>query len=151
MKKFIAPALALLLIAATGSLAVAAPHDGRPGRGDGYRHGNYDRFDDMDIPKEKRDAYFNIRREYFEKSAPIMEELWAKRTELNALSPNPNVKPEAISKMVQEIRDLRGKLFSLHKEMNDKMEKEIGIRAGFGHGRMGCGGQGFHGGYGFHE
>lgn len=100
------------------------------------------------LPSEKQDAYEAMMKDYYNRLSPLQDKLESKRIELDALSRNPNAKPETISALAQEVAQLRSQLRSERLSLNDKMEKEIGIRAGRGM-RGGSGGYHHGGGYGY--
>ena len=80
--------------------------------------------------------------------SPIQDRLNAKGIGLDALSRNPNAKPETISKLANEVAELRSQLRAERMTLGDKMEKELGIRPGRGmmrNGMMGNG-MGYHNG-----
>jgi len=72
--------------------------------------------------------------------------MWEKRTLLEALSANPNTKPEEIKALVREISELRGQMQTKHDALQTRVTKEVGIDLpmGFGRhdGRQGKGGHG---------
>lgn len=156
MKKMLAVPFALLL-----ALALAAPVMAGPGgpRGDydgyhgGYHGGDWGRgYDRPGIPPEKMEAFKNIMKDFRDKTQPIREQLWTKRTELNALSRNPNTQPATITKLAEDMSGLRAQLYKERQALNDKLEKEVGINfrpygADFG-GRGWHDGRGWHGGRG---
>ena len=93
--------------------------------------------------------------------APLREKIAQKRMELDALSPNPNTKPEELKAIVAEIVSLRKQIRTLQQDFRGKMA-EAGLPCGkpfrgdcaprghrpdhaFGEG---CGPRGFHGGHG---
>lgn len=62
-------------------------------------------------------------KEHHEAAAPLYEKLIQKKMELEALSPNPNVKPEELKALVSEILSLRKELRSLKGEFRKEMAK----------------------------
>ncbi len=100
------------------------------------------------LPSDKQDAYDAMMKEHYNRVSPLRDKLESKRIELDALSRNPNAKPETISALANEVAQLMS--------LGDKMEKEIGVRAGRGmggyggyhHGGRSGHGHGGHGGYG---
>lgn len=88
---------------------------------------------------------------YNKKTHALREDIWAKRTELNALSANPNTKPERISQLVAELKSLRAKQYAEHEALNETLRKEGLPQVGMGMGKGGCGmmgGRGMMGGKG---
>ena len=52
---------------------------------------------------ENQSAYDAMMKEYYSRVSPIQDKLDAKDIELEALSRNPNAKPEAISKLANDV------------------------------------------------
>ena len=85
------------------------------------------------------------------------KKLTAKGIELDALSRNPNAKPETLSKLANEVAELRSQLRAERMTPGYKIEKDLGAQPGRGMmgngmgyhngGRHG-GGHGGHGGHG---
>ena len=109
----------------------------------GYHNG--DRAGMSSLSPEKQGAYEAMMKDYYNRVSPIQDKLSGKNIELNALSRNPNAKPETISKLANEVAELRSQLRAERMTLGDKMEKELGIQPG--HGMMG-GGMGNHMGNG---
>ena len=109
------------------------------------------------VSPEKQGAYDAMMKDYYSRVSPIQDKLNAKGIELDALSRNPNAKPETISKLANEVAELRSQLRAERMTLGDKMEKELGVQPGRGMmgngmgyhngGRHG-GGHGGHGGHG---
>ena len=100
------------------------------------------------LSPEKQGAYDAMMKDYYSRVSPIQDKLNAKGIELDALSRNPNAKPETISKLANEVAELRSQLRAERMTLGDKMEKELGIRPGrgmMGNGMMGNG-MGYHNG-----
>ena len=95
---------------------------------------------------ENQSAYDAMMKEYYSRVSPIQDKLDAKDIELEALSRNPNAKPEAISKLANEVAELHSQLRAERMALGDKMEKELGVQPS--RGMMGCGMMGYrHGGH----
>ena len=104
---------------------------------------------------ENQSAYDAMMKEYYSRVSPIQDKLDAKDIELEALSRNPNAKPEAISKLANEVAERRSQLRAARMALGDRMENDRGMA---GYGMMGNGrgyhhggrhgGHGGHGGYG---
>ena len=115
------------------------------------------------IPQEQRDAVYGMMREHRAKVQPLRDELWTKRTMLDALSGNPNADVKEIKSLVEEVGALRGKLRAEHDAFSARVKKDTGIdvpgswcgKYGDGYGRHrgygGHGGYGGHAGYGRHH
>lgn len=102
------------------------------------------------IPQEKREAFDALRREHMDKVQPIREQMWVKRTTLDALSVNPKTDPKDITNLVNEISALRTQLFAERKAFADRVKKETGLDMPYGMGMGQGGGYGHQGrrGYG---
>ena len=105
------------------------------------------------LSPEKQTAYEAMMKDFFNRVSPMRDTMSAKRLELNALSRNPNVKPETLSKLANEVTELRSQLRAERMAFGDKMKQELGVRPGYG--MMGNGMRGHdggrlggHGGYG---
>ena len=59
------------------------------------------------VSPEKQGAYDAMMKDYYSRVSPIQDKLNAKGIELDALSRNPNAKPETISKLANEVAELR--------------------------------------------
>lgn len=109
------------------------------------------------LSPEKQQAIDVIVKESNSRIMPLMEQLDAKRMELDALSGNPNVKPDTISKLVNEIAALRGQIRTESEARNAKISAEGGVAYGRGYGMRGMRGNcaygnggGMRGGHGGH-
>ena len=109
------------------------------------------------VSPEKQGAYDAMMKDYYSRVSPIQDKLNAKGIELDALSRNPNAKPETISKLANEVAELRSQLRAERMTLGDKMEKELGIQPcrgmmgngrGYHNGGRHGGGTGGHGGHG---
>ena len=80
------------------------------------------------VSPEKQGAYDAMMKDYYSRVSPIQDKLNAKGIELDALSRNPNAKPETISKLANEVAELRSQLRAERMTLGDKMEKELGIQ-----------------------
>ena len=105
------------------------------------------------VSPEKQGAYDAMMKDYYSRVSPIQDKLNAKGIELDALSRNPNAKPETISKLANQVAELRSQLRAERMTLGDKMEKELGVQPGrgmMGNGMMGNGmmgnGMGYHNG-----
>lgn len=162
---------ALIMAAPAIDSAWAAPRGGyhHPGyannAGYGWQH--------PAVSPEQQAAYEKIMTDYYTKSQPMRNDIWAKQAELEYLSRSGNADPKAISKMVGEMKVLREKCQALHDSTAANMAKSLSIsndhaysllRAGCGmgggcamNGGMGKGSRGgarggyHHGGYGYHN
>ena len=62
------------------------------------------------VSPENQGAYDAMMKDYYSRVSPIQDKLNAKGIELDALSRNPNAKPETISKLANEVAELRSQL-----------------------------------------
>ncbi len=135
--------LAIFGIIALSTLTFAGPMRGMQGGGDcaGWE-GNPAV---AQLPQEKQDLLKSILDEHRKEATPLHNAMWEKRTLLDALSSNPNTKPETITALVGEMSDLRVQLQSKREALESRVSKEVGIDLpkGFGkHERRGKGGHG---------
>ncbi len=147
MKKMLAVPFALLMAFALAAPVMAGPGGPRDGYG-GY-HGGDRGYDHPAIPPEKMAAFKNIMKDFRDKTQPIREQLWTKRTELKALSRNPNTQPSSITKLAEDMSALRTQLYKERQALDDKLEKEVGIN--IYHYGADFGGYGAMGGRGWHD
>lgn len=68
-----------------------------------------------------------ITKAYAEKTRPIREELWAKKTMLRALTSNPNAEVNDIQKIVNAMKELRAKLHAERVVFEEGMMKKYGF------------------------
>lgn len=149
----------IILGAVLAVLLMAAPFaaQARPGGfGCGFGPGAWQ----QSVPQEKRDAMFAMMREHQAKVQPLYDELWAKRTLMDALSVNPNADVKEIKALIGDMSALRAKVRAEHTVFAAQVKKEIGVDIPCGMngmgpmgGMSGMGGDGFgrhrgHGGYG---
>ena len=64
-----------------------------------------------------------FRKEHRAALAPLREQISQKRMELHALAPNPNVKPDDLKGIVNDIMSLRKQIRTVNDSFRDKMEK----------------------------
>ena len=84
------------------------------------------------VSPENQGVYDAMMKDYYSRVSPIQDKLNAKGIELDALSRNPNAKPETISKLANEVAELRSQLRAERMTLGDKMEKELGVQPGRG-------------------
>ncbi|WP_353119396.1 periplasmic heavy metal sensor [Nitratidesulfovibrio sp.] len=93
------------------------------------------------LTPEKQAKFDAVYKEADARIQPLKDKAWAKHTELNALSTNPNTKPETISKLAGELADLRTQIRKEYTALDERLEKEVGVNPGYGRmGHMGMGG-----------
>lgn len=111
---------AAFFVAGVSSAALAhGHHGGRDGSpcGCGY----------ASLAPEKQAAVEKLMQKHEADTAPLREELQAKRLELSALSRNPDTKPEVISKLAQETAKLTSQLRAARSALRSQMAQETGI------------------------
>ena len=143
-------ALSGLAVLITAALAFAQPGMGRGGYGPGgYGPGGCPGWGNgvqaQNLTPEQQQKFDQLFEAHQKRTFALRQDIWAKKTELNALSGNPNTKPERISQLVNELKDLRAKMFAERESFQSALKKE-GLPAGL----AACGGQGrgFGGGHG---
>lgn len=140
--------LALVGIVALSTLTFAGPMGGMGGmRGMGGMGDcqNLERNPAVEqLTQEKRDLLATILDEHRKDAAPLHADMWEKRTLLEALSGNPNTKPETITALVREMSTLRAQMQAKRDALETRVNKEVGIElpmglgmhdGGRGHGR----------------
>ena len=161
MRKIMAGLAVTTLILGSASLALARGHHGGHygGMMNGYA-GNcgacYYTGGYQNLTPEKQAAVDKLIQEHAAATNPLLEQLQAKRLELDALSGNPNARPESISKLAGEVAKLSSQLRNSGIEFRDKVAQEMGVGAmpgamgGYG-GMMGRGYMGGHMNGGYHH
>lgn len=99
--------------------------------GGGMMNGNCPYYDanGAALTPEKQAAIDTILKASDTRMRPLMDQYSAKRIELDALAGNPNVKPETISKLADEIAALQGQIRNEMITRNDKITTEGGVAA----------------------
>lgn len=118
-------------------LAVPTFADNALARGHGYNNGGgyhqgYQQGMQQNMTAEQQATMQELYDSHMQKMTPLREQLWAKNTELDALSGNANVKPEEIKKLVSEIATLRSQMNKEMTAFRDQAQKETGMAPGFG-------------------
>ena len=128
----------IVLILAVASVAMA-----RNGyQQTGYHGGNWEAYNQL--TPEKQQQVQAIIKKYDDVFQSLKSQQWAKRTELNALVDSGKADKDTIHALVQELSQIRDKVYTEHNKMADEIEKEVGISfpsmgQGFGKGNRGCG------------
>ncbi len=145
MRKIMAGLAVTTLVIGSASFALARGHNGgyhggMMGYGNNgacYYNGGY-----QNLTPEKQAAVDKLIQEHTAAMAPLREQMQAKRLELNALSDNPNVQPEYISKLAGEVAQLSTQIRNSGAEFRAKMAAEMGFEnVPYGMGMGGnCGG-----------
>lgn len=95
------------------------------------------------LTSEQQTKYDAIMQEFNTKMTPIRDELWAKKMQLRALSNSQKATPEDVEKLTNEIIDLRKQYRSEVVNLDNRIEKEVGVKSNYatmGHrGMMGGG------------
>lgn len=134
MKKRLVTTIAVLALVSFSALAFAAPRGG--GRGPGAGADPYSA-----LTPEKQAAVTKILDKYHVKLGDLREQIWAKHTELQALSQSGKAERSDIQTLVADIAKLRKAMNDQRDAMRAEIEKETGVK-GFGRGyhRGGMGG-----------
>lgn len=82
------------------------------------------------LTPEKQAAVEKLVQQHVDQVEPLRQKLDAKTLELQALSNNANAKPEAITKLAEEIADLRAQMRKAGQDFRGVMENETGIQSG---------------------
>lgn len=131
MKKRFITAVALVALVSMSAFAFAAPRGGRGPVGDPYAA----------LTPEKQAAVNKILDKHHLKLQELREQIWAKHTELQALSQSGKAERADIQSLVSDISKLRTAMNTERDALRADLEKETGVKA-FGHGyhRGGYGG-----------
>lgn len=141
--------IAALTLSLGGTALAYRGMDENYGSGNCYMYEGNDHYTGKALTPEKQQIFDQIMLESRAKMTPLMDKMWAKQTELRALSDNPNTKPESISKLVAEMSELRTQMRNEMIARNDKIKSSVGINPGYGmHNGRGHGGGKGHGGKG---
>ncbi len=100
---------------------------GQYGQGYGQGYGRGCPLRQYSLSPEQERTYRNIVREYQDKAFDKEEELLEKQYRLYRLSLDPEADEEKIREVTLDIRSLRRDLYNLYREMEDRLEKEVGI------------------------
>lgn len=131
------------LVLGTATLTFARGYQGRmAGAYAGNYGGSYINAAYQNLTPEKRAAVDKLIQDHVAEVTPLREQLQAKHLELNALSANPNAKPDQISRLSGEVAELSSKLNDTAVSFREKMAAETGFEAmpygGYGRGGAGC-------------
>lgn len=110
------------------------------GKGHGKKHGGKGFM--QNLTPEQQEKFGALREEFVKKTEPLRADMWAKHTELQALTNNPKVEPKYITKLVQELKELNLAMQAERTAFHAQVEKEVGIKnfgRGFGAGCMPAG------------
>jgi Spy/CpxP family protein refolding chaperone len=116
--------------------------------------GNYDQDDRgyTTLTKEQQERLADLDRKFYDETRDLRDKLWSKSAELNALLSETNPDSSKISKLQNEISDLRTKLDEKainHEVEARKIAPEARFGGGYGYGpMMGGYGRGYGMGYG---
>ena len=89
------------------------------------------------LSPEKQARYDAVVRTFQPRLEELRDHIWAKKTELSALSYNSNTDPEILSRLGAELMELRVQMRDVHREMDAKLQQEVGVSPGYGN-RRGC-------------
>ncbi|MFW5501069.1 MULTISPECIES: Spy/CpxP family protein refolding chaperone [unclassified Maridesulfovibrio] len=133
-KKIVIPVVAIMVMAMAGTAMARGGYHG--GEHNGYNNGPRQIFEQLTPEKQKEvEAIFQKHQDEFQ---TIKSQMWAKRTELNALVDSGKSDQKTITRLVKEMTDLRTKAYNLRKQVNNEVETATGIEMpmrGFGGGR----------------
>lgn len=136
MKRKTLVPLIVVLVLAVASVAMA-----RNGyRNAGYHNGNWAAYEQL--TPEKQTQVQEIIKKYESTFQALKSEQWAKHTELKALVDSGKADKNTIHSLVQELTEVRSKLYTEHKKMAEEIEKETGLvfpPMGQGQGKSGRG------------
>ncbi len=136
-------ALGIIALATVVSLGTAANNAFARGHGNYHGQGQMMGQAYEALTPEKQAKFDSLIDAFNTKVTPLRDKLWAKHTELNALSSNPNTKPEDIRKLTDEITALRTQYRTEAANLDASMQKEVGIKTHFATmGHRGMGGMG---------
>ena len=131
MRKTFITFIAVAALVSLSAFAFAGP---RAGRGAGM---------DYNLTPEKRAAIQKIIEAHQDKLYDLREKIWAKQTELQALSNSGKAEKSDIQGLVAEISKLRASMHQERLAIRSEIEKQTGIKAfgpgGYHHGGMGYG------------
>jgi len=132
MKKRILTTVTVLALVSLSAFAIAAPRGGRGPAGAGTT-----------LTPEKQAAVEKIVDKHHVKLVELREQIWAKHTELQALSQSGKAEKSDIQSLITDISKLRTAMNAERDAMRAEIEKETGIKSY---------GRGYHrGGYGMGE
>lgn len=134
-KKIVIPIVAVMVMTMAGT----AMARGGNNRGEHYGYQNGPRQIFEQLTPEKQQEVKAIFEKHQDEIQNIRTQMWAKRTELNALVDSGKADQKTITKLVKEMTDLRTKRFDLRKQVDDEIETATGIAmplrgCGFGFG-----------------
>ncbi|MCH5276228.1 MAG: periplasmic heavy metal sensor [Desulfovibrionaceae bacterium] len=130
MRHFLAGWVGVSLVFCSVSAACAHGHD-KAGRLNGGWDGCFAAPHAMLAPfqgltEEKRAELDALAREHRAAVEPLREQLEARHLELNALSGNPNMRPEDISRLAKEVAGLRARIRTANQTFREKAQ-ELGV------------------------
>ncbi|WP_432737968.1 Spy/CpxP family protein refolding chaperone [Maridesulfovibrio sp. FT414] len=151
MKKTIVIPVMVIMVLALAGTAMArggcnGAYGGGPGYGQGYGPctGPAQMFDQL--TPEKQQEVKAIFQKYDDKIEAVRSQMWAKRTELNALVEAGKAEKKDITALVNDMAALRDKGYNLRKQLSAEIEQATGIAMpvpGFGGNGMDNGKMGF--------
>lgn len=123
-KKIVIPVVTIIVLTMAGT-AMARGGNHR-GNHDGYRNGHLQIFEQL--TPEKQQEVKTIFKKHQDEFHNIKTQMWAKRTELNALVDSGKADQKTITMLVKEMVELRTKGYNLRKQVNKEIEKATGIQ-----------------------
>ncbi|GFM38605.1 periplasmic heavy metal sensor [Desulfovibrio psychrotolerans] len=114
------------------------------GKGHGKGHGKMQGGKGFmqNLTPEQQEKFGALSDAFGKKTEALRADMWAKHTELQALTNNPKVEPKYITKLVQELKELNLAMQAERTAFHAQVEKEVGIKnfgRGFGAGCMPAG------------
>lgn len=118
------------------------------------------------LTPERQAQYETMLDEHYDSVRPLQDKLRLKYMELNAYQNNANVKPEQISKLINEIASIENEISTQHDKFSNNVKDKLGIEVSgrghhFGYGQRGncgnkqftsgCNNNGYRGGHGQHR
>lgn len=108
------------------------------GMGGGMGHGmmgNCGNRIPANLTPEQQTKFIALQDAYYKKTEALRTDMWAKHTELEALSGNDKVDPKYITQLVQDMKEIGTKMRAEREAFETQVEKEVGIkdfRRGYG-------------------
>ncbi|NDV25456.1 Spy/CpxP family protein refolding chaperone [Desulfovibrio sp. JC010] len=122
-KKIVIPVVAIMVLTIAGTAMAGGGY--QRGNNDCFRNGPRQIFEQLTPEKQQEvKAIFKKHQDEFQ---TIKTQMWAKRTELNALVDSGKADQKTISKLVQEMVELKTKGYNLRKQVNEEIETATGI------------------------
>ena len=122
-KKIMIPIVAVMVMTMAGTAMARGCY--QQSGNSGYRNGLYQIFEQL--TPEKQQEVKAIFKKHQDELQTIKTQMWAKRTELNALVDSGKADHKTITKLVKEMTELRTKNYNLRVQLNEEIETATGI------------------------